>query len=69
METRMVTVSIPAGSIYNAKAQEYIDRVERKRRRDEARTIRRCQKFADDLFNMALGAFSLFVVFAILISI
>lgn len=50
-------------------AQVYIDRVARKRARDEARTIRRCQKFADDLFNMALGGFLVFVAFAVLASI
>ena len=50
-------------------AQVYIDRVARKRARDEARTIRRCQKFADDLWNMALGGFLVFMAFAILLSI
>ena len=50
-------------------AQIYIDRVARKRARDEARTIRRCQKFADDLWNMALGGALVFFTFAVLVSI
>ena len=50
-------------------AQSYIDRVERKRARDEARTIRRCQKFADDLWHMALGGALVFFAFAVLVSI
>ena len=69
MTTRIITVSIPVPKTPDRVAQAYIDRVARKRARDEARTIRRCQKFADDLFNMALGAFTLFVVFAVMMSL
>lgn len=50
-------------------AQVYIDRVARKRARDEERTIRRCQKFADDLWNMALGGFLVFMAFALIVSL
>lgn len=50
-------------------AQAYIDRVARKRARDEARTIRRCQRFAENLWTFALGAWTTFFLFAVLISI
>lgn len=50
-------------------AQAYIDRVARKRARDEARTIRRCQRFAENLWTFALGAWTIFFLFAVLISI
>lgn len=69
MTTRIITVSIPVPMSPEKQAQDYIDRVERKRLRDEARAIRRYQKFADDLWNMALGGFCVFMIFAVLISI
>ncbi|MBO5340515.1 MAG: hypothetical protein J6A62_05915 [Oscillospiraceae bacterium] len=69
MTTRIITVSIPIPKTPEQRAQEYIDNLERKRARDEARTIRRCQKFADDLWNMALGGFTVFVAFAVLVSL
>lgn len=69
MTTRIITVSIPVPKTPDRVAQDYIDRVARKRARDEARTIRRCQKFADDLWNMALGGFLVFVAFAVLVSL
>lgn len=69
MTTQIITVSIPVPKTPEQLAQEYIDNLERKRARDEARTIRRRQKFADDLFNMSLGGFLVFVAFAVLVSI
>lgn len=69
MTTQIITVSIPVPKTPEQRAQEYIDNLERKRARDEERTIRRCQKFADDLWNMALGGFLAFVAFAVLASI
>ena len=50
-------------------AQAYIDRVERKRARDDNRAIRRCQKFADNLWNMALGGGVVFFAFAAILRI
>lgn len=69
MKTHIITVSIPIPKTPEKRAQDYIDRVERRRRRNEARTARRIRKLADDLFNYTLGAFSLFVVLTILMSI
>lgn len=69
MTTRIITLSIPFPKSPEQVAQEYIDRVERKRERDEARTVRRCQKFADDLWNMALGGALVFFALAVLVSI
>lgn len=69
MTTQMITVSIPIPKTPERRAQEYIDNLERKRARDEARTIRRCRKFADDLWNMALGGFLVFMAIAILMSL
>lgn len=69
MTTQIITVSIPVPKTPEQRAQEYIDNLERKRARDEARTIRRCQKFADDLWNMALGGALVFFAFAVLVSI
>ena len=69
MTTRIITVSIPVTKTPDRVAQDYIDRVARKRARDEARTIRRCQKFADDLWNMALGGSLIFFIFALIVSI
>ena len=69
MTTQYITVTIPVRKTNEQMAQEYIDRLERKRARDDARAIRRYQKFADDLWNMALGGFCVFMVFAVLISI
>lgn len=69
MTARIITVSIPVPKTPEQRVQEYVDRIERKRARDEARTIRRCQKFADDLWNMALGAGTMFFAFAAALSI
>lgn len=69
MTTHIITLNSPIPKTPEQLAQEYIDNLERKRARDEARTIRRCQKFADDLFNMALGGFLVFMAIAILVSI
>lgn len=69
MTTRIITVSIPVPKTPDQVAQDYIDRVERKRARDEVRTIRRCQKFADDLWNMALGGGVVFFAFAAILRI
>ena len=69
MTTRIITVSIPIPKTPEQRAQEYVDRLERKRERDEARTIRRCPKFADDLWHTALGAGLAFFIFAVLVSI
>lgn len=69
MTTKIITISVPVRKTNEQLASEYVDRVERKRARDEARAIRRYQKFADDLWNMALGAFAVFVAFAVLVSI
>lgn len=69
MTTRIITVSIPVPKTPDQVAQDYIDRVERKRARDEERTIRRCQKFADDLWNMALGGAIAFFAFAVIMTI
>lgn len=69
MTTRIITVNIPIPKTPEQLAQEYIDRLERKRARDEARTIRRRQKFADDLWTMGLGGALVFFAFAVLVSI
>ena len=69
MTTRIITLTIPIPKTPEQRAQEYIDNLERKRARDEARTIRRGQKFADDLWNMALGGFLVFMAFALIVSI
>ena len=69
MTTQIITVSIPVPKTPEQRAQEYIDNLERKRARDEARMIRRCQKFADDLWHMALGGALVFFAFAVLVSI
>ena len=69
MTTRIITLNIPVPKTPEQLAQEYIDNLERKRARDDARAIRRYQKFADDLWNMALGGFCVFMIFAVLISI
>lgn len=69
MTTRIITLSIPVPKTPEQRAQEYLDKLERKRARDEARTIRRCQKFADDLWHMALGGALVFFAFAVLVSI
>ena len=69
MTTHIITVSIPIPKTPEQRAQEYIDDLERKRARDEARTIRRCQKFADDLWTMALGGALVFFALAVLVSL
>lgn len=69
MKSCIITVSIPVPKTPEQRAQEYIDDLERKRARDEARATRRYQKFADDLWNMALGGALVFLVFAVLVSI
>lgn len=69
MTTRIITVSIPMPMSPEERAQEYIDRVEQRRVRAEERQTRRWQKIADDLWNMALGGFAVFVAFAVLISL
>ena len=69
MKSCITSLSIPIPKTPEQRAQEYIDNLERKRARDEARTIRRCQKFADDLWNMALGGALVFFALAILMSI
>ena len=57
MTTQIITVSIPVPKTPEQRAREYLDKLERKRERDEARAIRRYQKFADDLWNMACRQF------------
>lgn len=69
MTTRIITLTIPIPKTPEQRAQEYLDNLERKRARDEARTIRRCRKFADNLWNMALGGALVFFAFAVLVSI
>ena len=39
-------------------------RMARKRERDEARTIRRCQRFADQMFNGTAVAYCVFLLIA-----
>jgi len=68
MTTQIITLSIPIPKTPEQLAQEYIDNLERKRARDEARTTRRCQKFADDLWHVALGAGLAFFIFAVLVA-
>lgn len=69
MTTCMITVSIPWPKTPEELAQEYLDNLERKRARDEARAIRRREKLVDDLFNFALGGFTVFVAIAALVSL
>lgn len=51
------------------RAMAYIERVERRMARRQERSDRKWQRFADDLFNMALGGFLVFMAFAVLVSI
>lgn len=69
MTMRIITVSIPVTKTPEELAQEYIDRVEQRRARAEERQAQRWQKFADDLWNMALGGFAVFVAFALFVSL
>lgn len=69
MTARIITLSIPITKTPEERAQEYIDRVEQRRVRAEERQAQRWQKFADDLWNMALGGFAVFVAFALLVSL
>ena len=62
MVTNILTVEIPKSS--EQMANEYIDRVERRRARDAARAIRRYQRFMDTLWNCALCGAAVFFVFA-----
>lgn len=57
MTTRIITVSITAMTTAISPEQ----RLARKRERDAARTIRRCRRFIDRLFN------SLAVVYCVLL--
>ena len=57
MTTRIITVSIPG----RMTAEQ---RLARKRERDEARTIRRCRRFADRLFNGLAVAYCVFLLIA-----
>lgn len=64
MTQQIVTVRVPLTG--EQRAQDYIDRVGRRRQRDAARAVRRYRRFADGLFNFALGGFAVFAVFAVL---
>lgn len=66
MTQQIVTVRVPLPT--EERAQEYVDRVARKRQRDADRAIRRWQRFADGLFHFALGGFTVFVAIAALVS-
>lgn len=57
MTTRIITVSIPAH-----KTPE--QRLARKRERDEARTARKCRRFADRLFNSVAVGYCVFLLIA-----
>jgi len=57
MTTQMITIEI--------RVPKEIDRDERRRRRQEEREIRRCQRFADRLFNTALVAFTAYMFVAV----
>lgn len=57
MTTRIITVSIPVHKLPE-------QRLARKRERDEARTIRRCRRFADRLFNSLAVVYCVFLLLA-----
>ena len=52
-----------------ARARAYIEKVERRMARREERSARRWQRFADRVFDMALGAALVFFAFAALVSL
>ena len=51
------------------RARAYIEKVERRMARRAERSDRKWQRFADDLWNVALGAGLAFFIFAVLVSI
>lgn len=59
MTTQMITIEI--------RVPKEIDREERRRRRQEEREIRRCRRFADQLFNTALVAFAGYMFVAVVV--
>lgn len=66
MTQQIVTVCVPLPT--EERAQEYVDRVARKRRRDADRAMRRYQRFADRLFAGAVGAYCALLLLAIVLA-
>ena len=69
MTTCIITLDTPAPKTPEENAREYIARVERKRARDAARSIRRYQRFMDNLWNAALYGAAVFFTLAAVVAV
>lgn len=67
MTQQIVTVRVPLPT--EERAQEYVDRVARKRQRDADRAMRRWQRAADGLFNGAAIGYCVFLMAAIFMAL